>query len=237
MGLCGVRKEGFGPTSTLSSPLPTSCFIDTIIIPLPVWIALFLLPILLALSHHHRKQNFNPSTAHLRASTRKNWAFSIVSSLYYGLIIANILMEVLEIVRLELIHFGIGLIPFGFVGLILGFALHFTEGFYGRIRGWQAINAVLWLGSLVVNAVKVAGLSQEGINVRKGTKYPNSDQVTDVAVIAGIYAVVAILECILGFWRALRRVRDQRGEESLHSRMSPVVEPVIEIVAKYPSRA
>lgn len=145
-------------------------------------------------------------------------------------------MEVLEIVRLELIHFGIGLIPFGFVGLILGFALHFTEGFYGRIRGWQALNAILWLGGLIVNAVKVAGLSQEGINVRKGTKYPNSDQITDVAVVAGIYAVVAILECILGFWRALRRARGQREEESLHSGMSPVVEPVTEFAAKYPSR-
>lgn len=81
-------------------------------------------------------------------------------------------------------------------------------------------------------AVKVVGLSNEGINGRKGSKYPVSDQVTDVAVMASVYALIAILELVLGFWRALRRVNGGR-EQTPQSGMSPVIEPA-EFVRKYP---
>ena len=132
-------------------------------------------------------------------------------------------MLTLEIVRLELIHFGIGLLPFVYAGLIIAMFLYWTEGLKGRIRGWQAVNAVVWIGGIVMSAVKVVGLSKEGIHSRKGSKYPLSDQVIDVAVMAGVYAVVAILEVVLGFWRALRRARRER-EQSPQSGMSPVME-------------
>jgi hypothetical protein len=81
-------------------------------------------------------------------------------------------------------------------------------------------------------AVQVVGLSNEGINGRKGSKYPISDQVIDVAVMAGVYAVIAILELVLGFWRALRRARGTR-EDTPQSGMSPVMETT-EFVGKYP---
>jgi hypothetical protein len=139
-------------------------------------------------------------------------------------------MQTLEIVRLSLIDFGIGLLPFAYVGLLLGGFLHYSEGLRGRIRGWQAVNAVLWVGGIVVSCVKVVGLSNEGINGRKGSKYPVSDQVIDVAVMAGVYAVVMLLEIVLGFWRALRRA----GRESLRSRSPPGMGEE-EVVGKYPS--
>ncbi|KAH7346239.1 hypothetical protein BKA65DRAFT_273322 [Rhexocercosporidium sp. MPI-PUGE-AT-0058] len=223
MQLCSNRPEGFGPSSTISSPIPTSCFVDAILIPLPIWLAIVLLPLLFALSLHHRKQNYNPSTAYLRAVPRRNWAFNITSAVYYILIVANGLMMTLEIVRLELIHFGIGLLPFVYAGLVIALLLYWSEGVQGRIRGWQAVNAVVWIGGVVMSVIKVVGLSKEGIDSRKGSKYPLSDQVTDVAVMAGLYAVAAILEVVLGFWRALRRARKGR-EESPHSGMSPVME-------------
>ncbi|PVH75357.1 hypothetical protein DL98DRAFT_562426 [Cadophora sp. DSE1049] len=223
MQLCSNRREGFGPSSSISSPIPTSCFVDVILIPLPIWLAIALLPILFALSLHHRKQNYNPSTAYLRAVPRRNWAFTLTSAVYYILIVANGLMMTLEIVRLELIHFGIGLLPFVYAGLIVALFLYWSEGVKGRIRGWQAVNAVVWIGGVVMSAVKVVGLSKEGIDSRKGSKYPLSDQVIDVAVMAGVYAVVAILEVVLGFWRALRRARRER-EQSPQSGMSPVME-------------
>jgi hypothetical protein len=131
-------------------------------------------------------------------------------------------MQTLEIVRLELIHFGIGLLPFAYVGLLVAVGLHWTEGVKGRIRGWQGVNAVIWVGGVAVSAIKVVGLSKEGINGRKGSKYPISDQVTDVAVMAGVYAVLAILELLLGLWRALRRARACREEESLGSGKGPL---------------
>jgi len=131
-------------------------------------------------------------------------------------------MEVLEIVRLELLkNYGIALIPLVFIGLVLAFALHWTEGAGGRIRGWQAINGVLWVGGIVVNSIKVVGLVKEGIDGRKGTKYPIVDQVTDIAVMAGVYVILAILEMLLGFWRALRRASSR---ESVASITSPVLE-------------
>ena len=139
-------------------------------------------------------------------------------------------MQVLETVRLELIHFGIGLQPFVFVGLILGAWLHWSEGARGRIRGWQTINAVVWMGGVVMCAVQVVGLSKEGIIGRKGSKYPISDQVTDIAVMAGLYAVIAMLELLLGFWRASRRAR----ENTPKSEMSPFM-GTWESVGKYPT--
>lgn len=62
-----------------------------------------------------------------------------------------------------------------------------------------------------MSAVKVVGLSKEGIMARKGSKYPMSDQVIDIAVMAGVYAVIAILEMVLGFWRALRRASSRES--------------------------
>ncbi|KAF8851402.1 hypothetical protein BDZ45DRAFT_750676 [Acephala macrosclerotiorum] len=233
MQLCSNRPEGFGPHSTLSSPIPTSCFVDTILLPLPIWFTL-LLPILYLLSLHHRKANFNPSTAYLRSKTHRNCSFNTVSLIYYILIICNILMQTLEIVRLELIHFGISLLPFVYVGLLIGALLHYTEGLQGRVRGWQTVNGILWIGGVAMCAVKVVGLSKEGINGRKGSKYPISDQVIDIAVMAGVYAVIVILELMLGFWRALRA--SVRREETPQSGMSPVIgTEETEFVRKYPA--
>jgi hypothetical protein len=207
----------------LSSPLPTTCFTDTILIPLPVWLSLLVLPILFALSIHHRKTNFNPSTRHLRSVPQRTCLYNLTATLYYLLIVANILMITLEIVRLELLNFGIGLIPFAYVGLILSGVLHWSEGFHGRVRGWQAVNGVVWIGGTVVSAVQVAGLVKEGIDGRKGSKYPVSDQVIDVAVMAGVYVVIGVLELGLGVWRVKRREREGRDEDSA---LGPVMDRV-----------
>jgi hypothetical protein len=115
-------------------------------------------------------------------------------------------MQVLEIVRLELLSYGFGLLPFVVVGLLLGGALHFTRGFGSQLRFWEGINGIVWVGGITMCIVKVISLIEEGINTRQGSKYPTSDQVTDVAVMAGLYIIIAILEVGLGVWR---RHRDQ----------------------------
>lgn len=132
-------------------------------------------------------------------------------------------MQVLEIVRLELIFYGIGLLPFVFAGLLLGGALHLSDGFKGWVNNWEVINGVLWVGGMVMVVVKVVGLCYEGINTRKGTKYPTEDQVTDTAVMAGLYAILAILEVVLGVWR--KKKNGKGGDDvSLASGTSPVME-------------
>lgn len=116
-------------------------------------------------------------------------------------------MHTLEIVRLALIHYGIGLLPFAYVGLLLGAGLHWSRGGGGgggaggrRIPGWLLVNAVVWLGGMAMSVVKVVGLDRES-DLRKGSKYPMSDQVLDVAVIAGVYGVIAALELVTWLWR------------------------------------
>lgn len=165
-----------------------------ILVPLPIWIALAALVALLLIPSRLVPQH---ATSHAQ---KKSWLYRIVAGIYYILIICNILMHTLEIVRLSLIHFGIGLLPFAYVGLIIGAALHWSRGVAGKVSAWMAVNLVLWLGGMTMSIVKVVGLNNEGIP-RKGSKYPMSDQVLDVAVIAGVYCAVAVLEVVLGLWR------------------------------------
>jgi len=83
--------------------------------------------------------------------------------------------------------------------------LHATIGLRGIIEGWmwKGANTLVWVGLLAVSVVKTAGLVKMENNgiYRTGSKYPMSDQVIDVAVMAGVYLVIAILEVWLGLWR------------------------------------
>ena len=124
-------------------------------------------------------------------------AHKVFSILYYLLLLAQVLMCVLEITRLSLAHLGIGLLPFTFVSLILAFALHFTRGFRGRILGWKWANLAVLIALAVTNGVKIAEEVKEGTGQRKGSKYPESDEIIDVSVMVGVYAALAILETVL----------------------------------------
>ena len=71
-----------------------------------------------------------------------------------------------------------------------------------------------------MTVLKVVGLNDigdreaNGAGKRNGSKYPLSDQIIDVAVMAGVYAVLAVLEVGLEVWRAERRVPDQGVERT-----------------------
>ena len=49
----------------------------------------------------------------------------------------------------------------------------------------------------VVGVVKIVGEVKEGVNTRKGTKYPMSDQVTDVGVDIGLWVLLAGAEAFM----------------------------------------
>ncbi|RDW85411.1 hypothetical protein BP5796_03736 [Coleophoma crateriformis] len=206
MHLCPNRPEGFSPMSDFSV-LPTSCFIDTILLPLPTWLAILFIPVLLTLSYmitRSSSRHFNPSTIHLRPSTRtrRSCGLKITEAVYYILILANLLMAILEIVRLAILEFGIGLLPFILVGLLLGAALHLVNPVV-RLGNWEFINAIVWLGGIIMSIIQCVELSQlpGGALGRKGSKYPVSDQIIDVGVMAGVYALLLILEAVIGSWR------------------------------------
>lgn len=110
-------------------------------------------------------------------------------------------------------YFGVGLLPFSYVGLVFGLVVHATNGLRGRMQGftWKALNTLLWIGLMIVNLVKIAALVQmekRGI-YRTDTKYPMSDWVTDAAVMAGLYLFTAVLEIWLGLRRSEERVIDE----------------------------
>ena len=106
-------------------------------------------------------------------------------------------MCILEITRLSLADLGIGLLPFTFVTLILAGFLRVSSGVMGRVAWYWWANFAAWVALAVCNSVKIAEEVKEGINTRKGTKYPESDEVTDVAVMVGVYFILAILEVSL----------------------------------------
>ena len=123
--------------------------------------------------------------------------YKALSALYYLLVLAQTLMCILEIVRLSLAHLGVGLLPFTFVTLITAAAVRFTKGLGGRIFGWRYLNLAVWIALAVTNGVKVAEETKEGLDMRKGSKYPVADEVTDVSVMIGVYAVLVVLEASL----------------------------------------
>ena len=196
-----------GPLSHLYSHILTSCFLDTILVPLCTWLYLLVVVVLTALDarcspgiRRAQKTSEDVEVDGLAERGRKrshgiaHKAFSIV---YYLLLLPQVLMCVLEITRLSLAHLGIGLLPFTFVSLILASALHFTRGFRGRVLGWKWANLAVFIALAITNGVKIAEEVKEGTQQRKGSKYPESDQIIDVAVMVGVYAALATLETLL----------------------------------------
>ena len=152
-----------------------------------------------------REVNINqPETGDkIRRRTKAHKALLI---LYYLLLLAQTLMCILEIVRLALTRLGVGLLPFTLVALVVAAAVRFTKGLRGRIYTWEYLNLALWTSLAVTNGVKIAQETKEGTGARKGSKYPVADEITDVAVMIGVYAVLAFLEVILNVWEGMRTV-------------------------------
>ena len=190
--LCANRPEGFvctvrgivteylanleqGPLSRLYSHILTSCFLDTVLVPLCTWLYLAVL-IALAITGgtlFHRK---SPSALRGRRFRdgkttqevginqldmgdkigRRTKTHKALLILYYLFILAQTLMCILEIVRLSLTHLGIGLLPFTLVALITAAAVRFTKGLQGRIYAWSYLNLALWVSLAVTNGVKIS---------------------------------------------------------------------------------
>ena len=208
-----------GPMSSRYSHILTSCFLDTVLIPLCTWLYLLAVVVLFTLFARQAKTPYRPPSkfsnyrgfksrktadverdeAALEAPRRKHGKIHlVVSILYYLLLVAQILMCVLEIVRLSLAHLGIGLLPFTIIAIVVAGMLRLTLGLQGRIRGWRWASLALWIALAVTNGIKIAEEVKEGTNERKGTKYPVMDELTDVSVMIGVYVVLGVLEVFLG---------------------------------------
>jgi hypothetical protein len=122
--------------------------------------------------------------------------------LYYFFLVALIAMISLEIARLVDAQLGIGLLPFTYVGILLAAGLHLvmSRQTTSELRLVKCFNAVYWLLLAVVFAIKVATEVKEGLhsrdNVMPQDNYKVVDEVTDVAVMIFLAAVLVLLELV-----------------------------------------
>lgn len=223
-----------GPDSRYSSSVPTTCFVDTILIPLPVWIVLVLIPLIVVLgivrgrSAPPRPLSVHNSTSHGSRNKRlRTRGYTITEVIYFILLVAILALQILEIARLASAGYGVALLPFALLAPILAALFHGINTpvsrpsssarsaphvcCYVRSRYWLVVNIILLLGEGVMNCVKIAGLAQQPRSVRQlrvHGDYPWADQVTDLAVIIALYFIVLALEGMLWMWATRMPVRE-----------------------------
>ena len=113
-------------------------------------------------------------------------------------------MLTVELVRDGLAHLGLGLLPVIYTSLILSPVVRKLEG------RWWVGNCILWALLAIINGTKVAGeVKEHRVLPRKGTKYPVSDQITDVALQVLFFALLIAVEALLG-WGAEKRTAKER---------------------------
>lgn len=147
-------------------------------LPLPTWLYLLLLIPALILS----PKRLTPYKA-----LRKPRTFRILRWIYSFLIFADLLLLSIEIARLVKLHYGVGLIPFVYFGHFIPLFTLFLPSLQILHRSW--LNQVVWIGGLITSGLQLAELLHEPDD-RKGTPYPVVDQVTDVGVMVGLYALL-----------------------------------------------
>jgi len=165
----------------------TTCFEDVVLLPVSTWL-LLLLSIPSVLSARRTRSMIMESKP-----SRKWWLilFDIVSAAIMG-------MYILEMVRLQGAHLGIGLLPFIPIGAALVIVLMHI---HIRTRTTHVILTtvfIFWILLAIFSAVKfqtLVRIDHRGFK-RKGSKYPTADQITDYIVIL-ILTIIAALTTVL----------------------------------------
>lgn len=218
MSLCRNRLEGFGPRSTIHENLPTSCFLDTIVVPLPTWAFVLLLLALLP-------QRMNP-TRQRRASSilkptkpieneRAHYVDAelaprpavhtrILTALYYLIVAAMVALVSIEIAQLSSKDIGIGLLPFSYVGFVAVLA----NRLQWKTRMARIENAIFWVLMGIVLTLKVAATVIESDSPPEGSGegsriYPGGNGIVVISVMVGFSFALAVLE--FAGWTGLGR--------------------------------
>ena len=192
--LCQNRPEGFGPHSALHPSIPTTCFLDVVVEPLASWLFILLCLALLPMRvTAWRSPLYSKSSHHLRPSIISR----VLSTAYYLLIVAMLAMLSLELARLVAAELGIGLLPFGYVGMLLAVFNRLTW----RSKTARLANVVFWVLSIVAMALKTAAEQKEQDGPTRRVKdqttqgnYPTSDEALDNGVMVGVQVLLAALE-------------------------------------------
>ncbi|KAJ7126999.1 hypothetical protein C8R44DRAFT_110958 [Mycena epipterygia] len=168
---------------------PSTCTLDTAIVPLP---SFFLLVALAA--------NFIISRKDVASTKIKPVKWLHIT--YLVLVGAQIAMTILELVRLALEQLGVGLLPINTIGLVCVFIVLWRERATGRTRAILLILAVYWFFLTIFEAIKTTRLHRlEELNptTTKISQYPSSDWFLDNAVMVALYFIFFCIESVTLF--------------------------------------
>ncbi|KAJ6531786.1 hypothetical protein B0H19DRAFT_1325925, partial [Mycena capillaripes] len=158
---------------------PSTCTLDTAIVPLPSFFLFIALAANLILSRRNV------------ATTTRITPVKWVHITYLVLVGAQICMTILELVRLALENLGVGLLPLVTIALLALFVILYRER-SGRTRMTLTILAIYWFFMTIFEAIKTARLhTLEELNptTTKTSQYPSSDWFLDNAVMVHISLV------------------------------------------------
>ncbi|KAJ3726653.1 hypothetical protein FB446DRAFT_783951 [Lentinula raphanica] len=177
---------------------PSTCTLDTIIVPLPSFL---LVATLLLLSLRSKK-----SPVAIFRVPYPHWLYNI----YLALVFADFAMTILEIARLSAQNLGVGLLPMTSIALLMILGLLWIER-RGRKRSSSIVLCSYWLFLAVVETVKAVRLNvlDETIpNKTSSPNYPASDQLLDNAVMVALDYIFFALESYTVI--RMRKVDDSR---------------------------
>ncbi|KAI0129513.1 hypothetical protein BJ170DRAFT_681010 [Xylariales sp. AK1849] len=214
-GLCMNRPEGFGPISTLNAPLPTQCFFDTVLVPLPTALYLLSLPVLFFLTPKRARGARRAPKTTRWADWRLHWKHWLLYGAYYFCIGVIVLMESVEIVQLARAGLGVGILPLVYVGCGAAGFLQASDGCFRTMRGFWAASTAFWVGGAAMTVVKMAGLAGLGLQghlAREGGVYPTVHQFTDLVILAAFYLAAVAAEAGMVVLR--RKGRDSSSRDT-----------------------
>jgi hypothetical protein len=179
--------------------MPTQCYFDVVLVPLPTWIyialGLVIFPLVL--------RGLLADKLH-RMTYKRHWHRIVHLTLYYFFIAVIILMESVEVGRLEQINYGIGLLPFVYVGCLLAAAQHLTRHAWGRLLGWQVASVIFWAMSIAVAVAKIVALNKlpDTEEYRRDSgPYSVFHQLNDINILMAFYIILLITEITLLLWK------------------------------------
>ncbi|KAJ4394466.1 hypothetical protein N0V93_003684 [Gnomoniopsis smithogilvyi] len=220
--LCGTtRPEGFELKSRITIGLPTQCFFDVVFVPLPTWIYIFNLIVIMSVVLYRRVTGLTARAARLHkrrsrvsrvllgpadanAIKSKPLVRNTIIGVYYLLIALVLGLESVELARFVQSSMGIGLIPFVYGGCVIAITLRATKGFKNKVPGWQTASQLFWLVSAVVTLIKAVAVGRmfsfpDGRFARENSVYPAKQQLAVQLVLFIAYLSLLITESVVQF--------------------------------------
>lgn len=196
-----------------SPGLPSQCFFDTVLVPLPTWVFILALPAVGLI------RTRVPSTQVLHANVRRAWIRSGTLGLYYFCVFAIVLMESIEVGRLAKADMGVGLLPFVYVACVLAVVTCCTDARVAAALGWERgwwheAVALFCAMSGIISTVKTIAVEALDGAGRLNTAYPVSDQYTDLVVLSVLYFVLLLVVVVMKYLVRPHAPASHRAEAS-----------------------